>query len=417
MADQEQLKILRNGGVDAWREFIQRQKYMFRAQLEGADLAAMNLQWVDLHNGNLQGADLQDVDFVGANLEGANLKKANLARANLFAGCYIDAELQGANLKGANLRRADLREANLHDANLYEADLRGANLWGANLQGANFRKANLQRANLQRANLINANLSDAGLQRALLNGTIFSDTLLQNTDFSNAGLGGTIFSDCDLSLAIGLSEVVHHAPSTLGVDTLFQSRGTLPASFLRQAGVPQTLISAMLSLTGTPWEYYAYFISSSSQNQDFAERLKKDLEQHGVRCWLASETLKSGRKIRHEVDKTIKMQDMLILILSQNVMNSFWIENEVYAALERERAKKTGLNDTQVLFPIALDDALFTTRKPWAEALRTTRTISDFRQWQDPLQYSLALASFIKDLRYNITRDFEFGNDTIYLQR
>ncbi len=416
MTHQEHLKILRNGGVEAWREFVQEQKYMFRAQLEGADLSAMDLQWVDLHGGNLHGADLQGTDLVGANLEGANLKKANLARANLFAGNYMAADFQGANLMRANLRRADLREANLYEANLYEADLRGANLWGANLQGANFRKANLQRANLQRANLVNANLWDANLQRALLNGTIFSDTLFKNTNLENASLGGTIFSDCDLGHALGLSEVIHHAPSTVGIDTIFQSRGNIPDHFLRQAGVPKNLIETIPQLVGGPWEYYSCFISYSAKNQDFADRLKKDLQDQGVRCWLAGENLKSGRKIRHEIDKTVKMQDMLLLILSQHSLTGFWMENEVEAAFERERVKRNHIYDNQILFPISIDDSIFTSKKAWAEMIRTTREISDFRNWQDPALYRVSLERFIKDLRNSINKDFAYGESNSSLQ-
>ncbi len=416
MANQEHLKILRNGGVDAWRDFVQGQKYMFRAQLEGADLSAMDLQWVDLHGGNLQGADLQGTDLVGANLEGANLKTANLARANLFAGYCMNADFQGANLMAANLRRADLREANLHEANLFDADLRGANLWGANLQGANFRRANLQRTNLQRANLVNANLWDANLQRALLLGTIFSGTFFRNTNFASAGLGGTIFSDCDLSQVIGLSEVIHHGPSTMGVDTIFQSRGNIPDHFLRQAGVPNNLIEAIPTLRGNPSEYYSCFISYSAKNQNFADRLKEDLQKQGIRCWLASENIKSGRKVRHEIDKTLKMQDILLLILSEAAIDSFWVENEVGAAFERERVRKSSSNDTQVLFPVTIDNCIFTTKKAWGKMIRTTRNISDFRAWQEPVLYRVALESFIKDLQNSMQQDFELGDKNTNLQ-
>jgi uncharacterized protein YjbI with pentapeptide repeats len=416
MANQEHLKILRNGGVDEWREFIQKQKYMFRAQLEGADLSAMDLQWVDLQGGNLNGANLQGVDLVGANLEGANLRTANLGRADLFAGNCIGADFQGANLMAANLRRTDLREANLHEANLFEADLRGANLWGANLQGANFRRASLQRANLQRANLVNANLWDAGLQRSLLLGTIFSDTNFRNTNFSSAGLGGTIFSDCDLSQAIGLSEVIHHGPSTLGVDTIFQSCGNIPDHFLRQAGVPNNLIEAIPTLRGDPSEYYSCFVSYSAKNQDIADCLKKDLQQQGVRCWLASENIKSGKKVRHELDKTIKIQDMLILILSEAAIESFWVENEVRAAFERERVRKSTCNDAQVLFPITVDNAIFTTKKAWAEMLRSTKNICDFRAWQDSTLYKVAVERLVKDLKNSMQLDFELREKSSYPQ-
>lgn len=416
MANQEHLKILRNGGVEEWRDYVQRQKYMFRAQLEGADLSAMNLQWVDLHGGNLHGADLQNADLLGANLEGTNLKKANLARANLFAGYLVDANFQGANLMSANLRRADLRGADLPEANFFEADLRGANLWGANLQGTNFRRAKLQRANMQRANLVNANLWDASLQRALLNGTIFSDTFFKNTNFQNANLGGTIFSDCDLSLAIGLSEVIHHAPSSIGIDTIFQSRGNISNRFLRQAGVPKNLIEACSSFVDNIWESSSCYISYSTKNQIFADQFKNDLQDLGVRCWLVSENIKSGRKIRHEIDKTVKMQDMLFLILSQNSIAGFWVENEVEAALERERVNKSHMNDNQVLFPITIDDAIFTTKKSWAERMRATRDISDFRNWQDPTQYSAAMETFMKKLKNSIDKNFTYQEFNNYLK-
>lgn len=158
--------------------------------------------------------------------------------------------------------------AQLAGADLSAMDLQWVDLHGANPQGANF-----HRAIVQRANMIHANLWDTGPQRALLNGTIFSDTLCKNTSLESAGLGGTIFSDCDLRHAIGLSEGIHHAPSTVGIDTIFQSRGNIPDHFLRQTGVPKNLIEAIPALIGNPWEYSSCLISYSAKNQQLSQSI------------------------------------------------------------------------------------------------------------------------------------------------
>ena len=86
----------------------------------------------------------------------------NLQGAKLFK-----AELQGADLAGAKLQGADLTEAKLQGANLAGAQLQGAVLWEAKLQGANLAGAQLKTANLEGA-LEGVKLSGAQLQGAIL---------------------------------------------------------------------------------------------------------------------------------------------------------------------------------------------------------------------------------------------------------
>ncbi len=74
----------------------------------------------------------------------------------------------------------------------------------------------------------------------------YSDTLFKNTNLESAGSGGTFFADCDLRHAIGLSEGIHHAPSTVGIDTIFQSRVTIfPTISFAKPEVPKNLIEAI----------------------------------------------------------------------------------------------------------------------------------------------------------------------------
>ena len=88
-------------------------------------------------------------------------------------------------------------------------------------------------------------------------------------------------------------------PSTIGIDTIYKSRGKIPVEFLRGCGVPENFIAYMHSLTGQAFfEFYSCFISYSSKDQEFAERLHADLQAKGVRCWFAPEDLKIGDRFQ-----------------------------------------------------------------------------------------------------------------------
>jgi len=142
-----------------------------------------------------------------------------------------EADLSGADLIGANLIEADLSGAHLGRAKLGEADLSGADLSGADLIGANLFRANLGEANLSGANV------------------------------ESASVGYTTFGNVDLSEVKGLETVRHYFRSTIGIDTIYESKGKIPEVFLRGCGVPDNFIAYIGSLVGKAFEYYSCFIS------------------------------------------------------------------------------------------------------------------------------------------------------------
>lgn len=83
-----------------------------------------------------------------------------------------------------------------------------------------------------------------------------------------------------------------------------------------------------------------------------------------------------------------------MVVLSEHSVKSAWVEDEVEAAFERERR-----DGTTVLFPIRVDDAVMDTNAAWAESIRRTRHIGDFRRWKDHDEYQKALARLIRDLQ------------------
>jgi hypothetical protein len=249
------------------------------------------------------------------------------------------------------------------------------------LEEANLTATDLSRACLIGASLVWANLSGAGLS---------------GTDFKNAVLGGTILGEVDLSEIQGLATVRHQGPSTIGIEAIYHSRGKIPEFFLRGAGVPENFITYMKSLSASDnaFEFYSAFISYSTKNQDTADRIYADLQANAVRCWLASEDLKIGDRFRQRIDESIHVHDKLLLILSQHSVRSPWVQDEVEAALERERRE-----NRTVLFPIRIDDAVMDTSSAWAASIRRTRHIGDFTQWKKHDPYQKAFERLLRDLK------------------
>jgi hypothetical protein len=281
---------------------------------------------------------------------------------------------------------------------LRRADLRGRELIGIDLSSADVREADLTECNLASCSLVDANLTFARLDRVRLAGadltrTNFSGASLTGSDFGNATLGGTLFTNVDLSDAAGLEVCRHKQPSAIDISSLQKSGGRLPESFLRGVGLPPQLIDYLPSLLSRPIEFYSCFLSYASPDQDFARRLYETLQTLGVSVWFAPEDLRIGDRFRTRIDESIRMHDKLVVVLSQSSVRSDWVEHEVEQALERERHEKR-----TVLFPIAVDSAVFETPESWARDLLRERMIGDFRHWRDESAFVMAVARLSRDL-------------------
>src|SRR5205085_966121 len=200
------------------------------------------------------------------------------------------------------------------------------------------------------------------LREADLRGADLHGANLREADLRRAAIYMTIFGDVDLSTAEGLDIVDHRGPSTIGIDTIYRSKGNIPEAFLKGAGVDDTFIAYARSLVGKPIEYYSCFISYSNRDEAFARRLYADLQNNNVRCWFAPEDLKIGDKFRHRIDESIRIYDKLLIVLSEASIASTWVSYEVEKALDKEPA---GIPN--VLFPIRLDKAILTCGTDWAK--------------------------------------------------
>jgi uncharacterized protein YjbI with pentapeptide repeats len=233
--------------------------------------------------------------------------------------------------------------------------------------------------NLKQATLISANLSN---------------NILIGADFSEAIFGETILLANNLSGIKGLESIIHFFPSSLGIDTIYRSFGNIPEVFLRSCGVPDRFIVYVRSLVPPSIQYYSCFISYSSKDQSFADRLYPDLQIKGVRCWFAPEDLKIGAEIRIGIDESIRAHDKLMLVLSETSIKSQWVQQEVETALAKEREQ-----ERMVLFPIRLDDTVMQINTGWPAYLKNTRHIGDFTRWKDHDSYQKAFDRLLRDLK------------------
>jgi uncharacterized protein YjbI with pentapeptide repeats len=352
--------------VEEWNEA--RKAYPdFKPDLRGADLCEANLSGadlngVDLRDATLSGSNLSESNLCGANLRGANLgmdsfsrstslQGAILCMANLRGANFINANLSGADLRGANLIKANFSRAKLFMSDFSGSDFRESEVFGADFRHAQLSEANLSGIDLNAVNLSGANLSGSNLRRAFLSDVSFNESILSDVDFTGAKVGQTLFGGVDLRSAIGLETVKHSGPSTIGIDTIYASHGNIPEVFLRGCGVPDNFIEYARSLTAKAFDYYSCFISHSTSDNVFADRLYADLQAKGVRCWYAPHDMEGGEHVETQIDRAIKIHEKLLLVLSESSINSNWVKREITKAVKREDTE-----GKRVLFPISLVD-------------------------------------------------------------
>lgn len=328
---------------------------------------------------------------------GRMLREVDLRRANLH-----DLDLHGARLSAADLRTADLSGSNLHGADLSGSDLRDAYLVGANLRAATVSLATVVTSFHFRRQLFSrfSNLRWADLSETVLYEATFDQANLTNVDLSNSAVGRSVFRNVDLSGARGLESVHHAAPSILDEGTLKRS-GCLPSSFVKACG-----IGDVVELSANPrWSnrFSTCFISYSTHDQRFAERVHADLGKNGVRCWFAPHDILPGRKLHEQIDEAIRTYDRLLLILSDASMASEWVKTEIANARQKELAQKR-----QVLFPISI--VPYEQVKEWKafdadtgkDSAREIREyfIPDFTGWDtDHARYKEAFDKLLKGLK------------------
>lgn len=325
-----------------------------------------------LADGSLQGQDLRGVDLSEDSLSYADLSEVDLRYADLSRIWLMNSTLHGT----------DLRQSKMPNAFIKQSDLRGAKLCG--MDGTQIK---LVESDLRGSVLVDANLSGALLLGSDVGGTDltktnFSGALIGGSSFENARMNRTIFADVSFEYISGLDSVYHDGPSSIGVDTLYRAKGTIPKVFLRGCGVPENLIDKLPSLIEGGY-FHRCFISYSHSEKLFAEKLYQILQNAGVRCWFDEKDMRIGDDMYESVHLNIGKRDKFLLCSSKAALNSWWVDSELNSAFHDEQTLSKELGESvRKVIPLDLDGYLLGDYQGKWKSQLTSRLVGNFTGWE-----------------------------------
>jgi len=79
------------------------------------------------------------------------------------------------------------------------------------------------------------------------------------------------------------------------------------------------------------------FVSYASQDKVVADAVVEALEKHGIRCWIAPRDVRAGNSYAAAIVEAINSCRMLVLLLSQNAIDSPHVLREIERASSKRR--------------------------------------------------------------------------------
>ena len=105
-------------------------------------------------------------------------------------------------------------------------------------------------------------------------------------------------------------------------------------------------------------QFSPLFISYSHVDSEYVDKIGECLTQKGIRYWRDIHDMKAGR-VEKQIDRAIRQNPTVLLVLSEHSLSSDWVEHEVRTARELEKEMRR-----DVLCPAALDDSWKSSRWP-----------------------------------------------------
>jgi len=78
------------------------------------------------------------------------------------------------------------------------------------------------------------------------------------------------------------------------------------------------------------------FLSHTSIDKPFVEKLAKDLERLGIKVWFDKYEIKVGESIFWKIEEGIKDSEYFAIVISKEAWNSPWVKSEFSAAWQNK---------------------------------------------------------------------------------
>ncbi|HIJ66216.1 MAG TPA: toll/interleukin-1 receptor domain-containing protein [Candidatus Hydrogenedentes bacterium] len=130
---------------------------------------------------------------------------------------------------------------------------------------------------------------------------------------------------------------------------------------------------------------FTLFISHSSKDSAFVDKLCLSLGKAGITHFRSPDSMKPGDDVLETLFRAIGESNKLLVVVSENSLDSWWVRNEVNEAVRLEAERKRA-----ILVPIRIDEYLFRSTRAWARLIGS-RQVLDFSNWEDCCLYDKAL--------------------------
>ena len=125
------------------------------------------------------------------------------------------------------------------------------------------------------------------------------------------------------------------------------------------------------------------FISYKSEQKSIALKIKTILEENGITCWMAPESIPGGSNYAAEITQAISQCKEFVVILSEQSQNSAYVLKEIDVAIKKNK----NILPFQVE-PIVLNDSI-------------EYYFSNVQMYSAHLSWESALEKLIREIRYN----------------
>ena len=123
------------------------------------------------------------------------------------------------------------------------------------------------------------------------------------------------------------------------------------------------------------------FLSYKSEEEEYARKVRKVLEDNGISCWMAPDSIPVGSNYMKQIPQAIDNCKVMIVLISEKSQKSTWVKNEFSQAITKNK----------LIIPYLIQDCQL--EDEFAFSMSTMQQVYAWKNEED------ALNRIVKDIR------------------